>query len=117
MRGTAAGSYFMPHKETPPRGDQREATRHGVLRQGEIKVGKQTIYCAIRNLSMRGAKLEVGVQLPKEFQLFIDGVQAGLLVDLKWQKGEHAGITFKEPLSTADINAARIRVRLASKRP
>jgi hypothetical protein len=107
----------VSQKATPHQVDQRKATRHGVLRQGEIKVGRHKIYCAIRNLSMRGAKLEVGVKLPKEFQLLIDGVQAGLLVDLKWQKGEHAGITFKEPLSTADLNAARLRARLASKRP
>ena len=97
--------------------DQRKATRHAVLRQGRIKVGAHTIYCAIRDLSVRGAKLEVGVKLPKEFHLYIDGVQAALLAEPRWQQGEHAGITFKEPLSTADIDAARLPARLASNRP
>jgi hypothetical protein len=56
------------------------------------------------------------VKLPKSFELLIDGLQAGVPVELKWQNTEYAGVAFEEALSTADINAARLRARLASKR-
>ena len=78
--------------------------------------GAQTIYCAIHDLSLTGAKIQVGVKLPKCFELIIDGLQAQVSVELKWQNAEYAGLAFQETLSTADINDARLRARLVSKR-
>jgi PilZ domain len=83
-----------------PEAEQRETSRYPVLRQGRIRVGNQTIYCAIHDLSLTGAKLQVGVKLPKNFELIIDGLQAAVLVDLKWQNVEYAGVAFQEALST-----------------
>jgi hypothetical protein len=55
------------------------------------------------------------VKLPKGFELIIDGLHAGIPVELKWQNVEYAGVAFHEALSTADINAARLGARLGAK--
>src|SRR5688500_17160737 len=106
----------MSEKKDPSEADKREASRYAVLRQGKIVVGDNTIFCAIYDLSLTGAKLQVGVKLPKNFELIIDGIGGGIPVELKWQNAEYAGVAFQETLSTADINAARLRARLGSKR-
>jgi hypothetical protein len=103
--------------EQPPSGaDKREASRYGVLRQGQVFDGEQKIYCAIHDLSTSGAKLQVGVKLPQEFELIIDGLQTGVAAELKWQNGEFAGVAFKKLLSAADVSAVEPRPRLRSKR-
>src|SRR5688500_17030339 len=107
----------MPDLKDPSEANKREASRYPVLRQGKLKVGEQTVYCAIHDLSMTGAKLQVGVKLPKKFELIIDGLHAGVPVELKWQNIEYAGVAFEEALSTADINAARLRARLGKRGP
>jgi hypothetical protein len=107
----------MPDPKDPYEANKREASRYPVLRQGKIKVGEQTVYCAIHDLSMTGAKLQVGVKLPNKFELIIDGLDAWVHVELKWQNVEYAGVAFQETLSTADINAARLRARLGKRGP
>ena len=103
----------MPGPKDPSEANKREASRYPVLRQGKIKVGEQTVYCAIHDLSMTGAKLRV--KLPKRFELIIDGLHAVVLAELKWQNVEYVGVAFPEALSTADINAARLRARLGKR--
>lgn len=93
----------------PPNGEEkRGAARHRVLRQGKILLEGQSIYCAVRDLSSDGAKLQVGdVELPEKFDLAIIGHPRRLRADVVWRSGEYAGVTFQPSLSSAEVEAVR----------
>jgi hypothetical protein len=44
----------------PTGAEKRRSVRHEALKQARVIAGQATIYCAIRDLSTTGAKLEVG---------------------------------------------------------
>ena len=52
--------------------------------------------CVVRNISMRGARLEVDqtFALPTEFELEIPQRGAVLLCELKWRNGDKVGVKF-----------------------
>ena len=110
MVDDARGSKVRP--TSPDDEEKREAPRHGVLRQGKILVGGRTIYCAVRDFSSSGAKLQVGVQLPRVFDLIVVGHEGRLRAELKWKDGEYVGVAFQQPLSKAQVEAVRPRQRL-----
>ena len=92
--------------------DKRASAREGVLRQGQILAGNKSIFCAVHNLSAGGARLEVGVALPKQFDLMIAGHPDPVRAELKWQRGNYAGVAFRDALASADIDALRARQRV-----
>jgi len=97
--------------------DKRKSLRHGVLRQGQISFDGRTIYCAVRDFSALGARLQVGVDLPASFDLLVDGRDERLRAELKWRDGEYAGVAFQQPpLSAAEIEEVRPRLRLRPRR-
>ncbi len=94
----------------------REAKRYSVLRQGKILLRGKSIYCAIHDLSTNGAKLDVGdVTLPERFELLVSGQDQPLFAEVRWAHGGFAGVSFFEPLSPAEVHAARVRDRLKPK--
>ena len=113
MVDNARGSKARP--TSPDDEEKRETTRHGVLRQGKILVEGWTIYCAVRDFSSSGAKLQVGVRLPQVFDLILVGHEGRLRAELKWKDGEYVGVAFQQPLSTAQVEAVRTRQRLISR--
>jgi hypothetical protein len=97
--------------------EKRGTARHGVLRQGQISFDDRTIYCAVRDFSASGARLQVGVELPESFDLMVDGRDERLRAELKWRRGEHVGVAFQQPpLSVAEVEEVRPRQRLRPRR-
>jgi PilZ domain len=92
--------------------NKRKCVRHPVLRQGQILTGRETIYCAIHDLSRDGARLEVGVAVPNEFELLVLGRPAPLRAEIKWRAGNQAGVAFREHLTDAEIDAIRLRQKI-----
>jgi hypothetical protein len=103
-------------RPTPDREDQRGTARHGVLRQGKISFDGRTVYCAVRDFSVNGARLQVGVELPEIFNLAVAGHEGDLRAEFKWRKGEDVGVVFQEQLKTEEVEAIRPRPRLMPRR-
>jgi PilZ domain len=75
------------------RGEQRRRT----LKAGSIAFGGGAIDCTVRNLSSRGACLEVTSQqgIPEFFVLAIEGDEIKLPCSIAWRKGRKMGVVFK----------------------
>jgi hypothetical protein len=56
--------------------------------------------------------LEVGLDLPREFDLMIAGLQETIRVQVKWQRGDYAGVAFRDAIAPADIDRLRMRERM-----
>ena len=97
----------------PDRKEKRGTTRHGVLRQGKISFDGRTVYCAVRDFSAVGAKLQVGVDVPEIFNLTVIGHDGDLRAERKWRKGEYVGVVFQEQLDSKDVEAVKRRYRLS----
>jgi hypothetical protein len=101
-----------------PNEEKRGTARHGVLRQGQISFDGHIVYCAVRDFSATGARLQVGVDLPPSFDLVVDGRKEHLRAELKWRRGQYAGVSFQQPpLSTAEVEEVKPRQRLTPRRP
>jgi hypothetical protein len=75
--------------------DTRRAARHKVLKPGVIVIHRRsTITCTVRNLSARGAKLEVPsvVGIPDMFELKVDGKTYTCRV--VWRRLKELGVAF-----------------------
>jgi hypothetical protein len=74
--------------------DRREERRR-VLLQGKILIGREMVWCAVRDLSNGGARLEVGedVALPAEFDLVIGRREEIVRARLRWREGSFAGVS------------------------
>lgn len=83
-----------PKPETPGdrRGDARARSR---LREGEIgeRFGHVLVACRIRDLSKRGARLQLDhdLPLPKVFLLTETGTDRAYWATLAWQEGREVG--------------------------
>jgi len=57
-----------------------------VLLQGKILIGREMVWCAVRDLSNGGAKLEIGedLALPQEFDLVIGRKEEIVRARLRW---------------------------------
>ena len=75
--------------------EDRQEERRPVLLQGKILIGRESIFCAVRDLSNSGAKLEIGddVRLPAEFDLVIGRKEQILRARLRWREGSFAGVS------------------------
>ena len=76
--------------------EHRRAARRKVLAQAKILLGREAIFCAIRDVSDTGAKLEVGadVKLPADFDVAIVAKETIVRVRLRWRDGDFAGLSF-----------------------
>jgi hypothetical protein len=74
--------------------DRREERRR-VLLQGKILIGREMVWCAVRDLSNGGAKLEIGedLALPQEFDLVIGRKEEIVRARLRWREGPFAGVS------------------------
>ncbi|MFN3685304.1 PilZ domain-containing protein [Salinarimonas sp.] len=107
--------------------DGRVAPRHRVLIAGTIRYagGIGTASCVVRNLSETGAKLTLSesLNLPTHFDLAIAQKNAVHRCELRWRRGEEAGVAFLDasasapaaapapPIATPEIDALRARIR------
>ena len=88
----------MPTTTRPDRvatDDTRRAARRKVLKPGVIVVGRRsTLNCTVRNLSSRGAKLDVQtvVGIPDAFELRVDGHTETCRVI--WRRLKEIGVAF-----------------------
>lgn len=76
--------------------NQRIASRHRVLKTGEIEFDGGAIDCTVRNLSETGAALSVESQvgIPAEFNLIIVSDHVNRRCRVVWRKENRIGITF-----------------------
>jgi PilZ domain len=76
--------------------EHRNAPRHRVLKAATIEFGGGAIDCVVRNMSDKGAALEVSspVGIPERFRLVIpqDHVSKPCLV--MWRKQQRIGVSF-----------------------
>jgi hypothetical protein len=77
--------------------DKRGAPRKRTLKAGKIVYGEKdavTIDCIVRNLSDKGARLQVplSVMIPANFRLAVGGVVRSVAV--AWRKGDLMGVRF-----------------------
>jgi hypothetical protein len=75
---------------------QRIASRRRVLKAGSIEVGGDVFECTVRNLSDRGAALEVMTPLyiPDRFTLVLQSEQSKRECRIIWRKQKRIGVTF-----------------------
>lgn len=80
-------------------GDNRTAPRHRTLKGGRIifNAGRSTIDCTIRNLSNKGAKLEVisVVGIPNTFDLAIGEEGTMQSCRVVWRTLKELGVEFQ----------------------
>jgi hypothetical protein len=74
--------------------DRREERRR-VLLQGKILIGREMVWCAVRDISNGGARLELGedLALPAEFDLVIGRKEQIMRARLRWREGPFAGVS------------------------
>ena len=114
--------------ESGSEADGRVAPRHRVLIAGAIRYagGIGTASCVVRNLSETGAKLTLSesLTLPAHFDLVIAQRNAVHRCELRWRRGDEAGVAFldapAEPgkaatpaaaIETPEIDLLRARIR------
>jgi hypothetical protein len=92
-----------------PSEEKRRARRHRILNQGRILAGKTTVYCAIRDLSSTGAKLQVGEDswLPPAFNLMLTQQDIVVVARMQWRDSQYIGVAFDRQLSAAEIETVR----------
>lgn len=93
---------MLQRSKSPPRAvpgfgsaEDRQEERRRVLLQGKILLGRAVVYCALRDLSPGGAKLEIGedVELPPSFDIVIGAKEQILRARLRWRSGAFAGVS------------------------
>ena len=76
--------------------DNRRSERHEVLKAGTILFQDAKIDCAVHDLSVGGAKLEVDSQLsiPDSFDLLIDSQTGKQRCHVVWRREARIGVAF-----------------------
>jgi hypothetical protein len=77
--------------------DKRKSTRQRVLKAGTISFGLGAgISCTVRNLSERGASLEIAspIGIPNEFTLVVNKDRIKRLCRIAWRSAHRIGISF-----------------------
>ena len=82
---------------TSPHPDNRQSQRRSTLKGGRIvfNAGRSTIDCTVRNLSSRGAKLQVTsvIGIPDTFDLLLEG-HARQPCRVAWRSLKELGVSF-----------------------
>ena len=81
---------------TESRIERRSAPRYRVLKGGTIAFGGNGVECTVRNLSSRGAAIEVAnpVGLPPSFMLVIEADQFIRRCRPVWRGDKRVGVAF-----------------------
>ena len=76
--------------------DKRTAQRHKVLKGGKIAFDGNDVECTVRNLSSKGAALELAssVDLPPSFMLVIEADQFIRRCRPVWRSDKRIGVAF-----------------------
>ena len=76
--------------------DKRTAQRHKVLKGGKIAFDGNDVECTVRNLSSKGAALELAssVDLPPSFMLVIEADQFIRRCRPVWRNEKRIGVAF-----------------------
>ena len=76
--------------------DKRTAQRHKVLKGGKIAFDGNDVECTVRNLSSKGAALELAsnVDLPPSFMLVIEADQFIRRCRPVWRNDNRIGVAF-----------------------
>lgn len=76
--------------------DSRKAPRHLALKAGTIKFAGHAVDCLVRNLSVKGAALELSNSsvVPPRFVLVVPGDGLHLPCRAVWRKEHRIGIAF-----------------------
>ncbi|TYL82183.1 PilZ domain-containing protein [Bradyrhizobium rifense] len=77
--------------------EHRVAPRRRTLKAGTISFGGGAITCAVRNLSVTGAMLDVTspVGIPERFSLVVETEQASWPAVVVWRKDKRIGVRFE----------------------
>jgi PilZ domain-containing protein len=90
--------YFRINAEVHAMDEHRIVPRRRLLKGGKISFGNgAAIDCTIRNLSERGAALEVSspVGIPERFMLVVEADQRHLPSRVIWRKETRIGVHFE----------------------
>jgi hypothetical protein len=76
--------------------EKRTAQRHRVLKGGKIAFDGNDVECTVRNLSSKGAALELAssVDLPPSFMLVIEADQFVRRCHPVWSSNKRIGVAF-----------------------
>ena len=76
--------------------EKRTAQRHRVLKGGKIAFDGNDVECTVRNLSSKGAALELtsSVELPPSFMLVIEADQFVRRCHPVWSSNKRIGVAF-----------------------
>ena len=76
--------------------ERRSETRRRVFKGGLISYNGQTVDCTVRNISRRGAALEIGIMVavPPTFRLAIAVDEMIVPCRLIWSEGTRVGVAF-----------------------
>ena len=84
----------MPWK--PAMIEKRSATRHRVYKRGTISFNGAGFDCTVRNLSERGARIDVDgpVLLPEQFDLVVGSDKVTYRCRVIWSSGQRFCVVF-----------------------
>jgi hypothetical protein len=76
--------------------ERRSAPRHRVFKGATITLGQTTADCTVRNISDRGAAIDVidKIAIPQSFVLIIPADQTYRKCQLVWAAGRRVGVSF-----------------------
>jgi len=83
-------------ENTIEKSEKRTAQRHRVLKGGKIAFDGNDVECTVRNLSSKGAALELAssVDLPPSFMLVIEADQFVRRCHPVWSSNKRIGVAF-----------------------
>jgi hypothetical protein len=95
---------------TPPTDELRQSPRRRVLLSAKI-VSRDGVFsadCAIRNISERGAQVDVQAEMlfPVRFYLVAGRLPVAYDAEVVWKRGEHVGLVFHQSFELSDENSA-----------
>jgi len=99
--------------------ERRRSVRHRVLKAGTIAFNRAGgISCMVRNISTRGACLEVAspIGIPDEFTLVIENDHIARHCRVSWRKEKRIGVTFDE-VAAPEADPEQTERRAAMRRP
>jgi len=107
-RGVKRSRQMPP--ETAPSDELRRWPRRRVLLSAKI-VSRDGVFsadCAIRNISERGAQVDVQAEmlLPVRFYLVAGRLPVAYDAEVVWKRGEHVGLVFHKSFELSDENSA-----------
>ena len=106
--------------DTAPSVELRRSPRRRTLLSAKI-VSREGVFstdCAIRNISERGAQVDVQAEmlLPVRFYLVAGRLPVAYDAEVVWKRGQHVGLVFHKSFELSDENSAPRFVQQVSAR-